>query len=140
MQTQTQRFNPRSFIGIAAVAGGLGILAHFGGQMWAAQPATIAAQVVAPAQAQPVALTLDALLGEAVALVGMPVTGDATEAAIEGRWGEQTYTNGSAECSYSILDSMGLTNCKAATAQFMETCRKLYNDAHCANRMREGEE
>lgn len=139
MQTQTQRFNPRSFIGIAAVAGGLGILAHFGGQMWAAQPATIAPQVAAPAQAEPVALTLDALLGEAVALVGMPVMGDATEAAIESRWGAQTYTNGSAECEYSILDSMGLTNCEAATERFMETCRKLYDTAHCANRMRKGE-
>ena len=87
MQTQTQRFNPRSFVGIAAVAGGLGILAHFGGQMWAAQPATIAPQIAAPAQAEPVTLTLDALLTEAVALVGMPVMGDATEAAIEARWG-----------------------------------------------------
>ena len=84
-------------------------------------------------------MTLDALLSEAVTMVGMPVMGDAAEAAIESRWGAQTYTNGSAECEYSILDSMGLANCEAATAQFMETCRKLYDDAHCANRMREGE-
>lgn len=140
MQTQVQRFNPRSFIGIAAVAGGLGILAHFGGQMWADQPATIAPQVAAPAQAEPVALTLDALLSEAVAMVGMPVTGDATEAAIEARWGAQTYTNGSAECSYSILDNLGLTNCEVSTERFMGMCRQFYSADHCANRMREGKE
>lgn len=145
MQAQVQRFNPRSFIGIAAVAGGLGILAHFGGQMWATQPATIAPpQVAVPVQVvpaeQPVALTLDALLSEAAALAGMPAMGDATEAAIEARWGAQTYTNGSAECVYSILDALGLTNCEASTERFMETCRQFYSDDHCANRMQPGKE
>ncbi len=146
MQAQVQRFNPRSFIGIAAVAGGLGILAHFGGQMWATQPATTAPQVAAPIQVdvvaaeQPAALTLDALLSEAAALVGMPVMGDASEAAIEARWGAQTYTNGSAECVYSILDALGLTNCEASTERFMETCRQFYSDDHCANRMQPGKE
>lgn len=146
MQAQVQRFNPRSFIGIAAVAGGLGILAHFGGQMWATQPATTAPQVAAPIQVdvvaaeQPVALTLDDLLSEAAALVGMPVMGDASEAAIEARWGAQTYTNGSAECVYSILDALGLTNCEASTERFMETCRQFYSVDHCANRMQPGKE
>lgn len=145
MQTQTQqRFNPRSFIGIAAVATGLGIMAHFGGQMWAAQPATIAPQVAEPVQVdtaeQPVALTLDALLFEVVAMVGMPSVGDATEAAIETRWGAQTYTNGSAECVYSILDKLGLTNCGVSTDRFMETCRQFYSADHCANRMQPGME
>jgi len=146
MQAQVQRFNPRSFIGIAAVAGGLGILAHFGGQMWATQPATTAPQVAAPIQVdvvaaeQPVALTLDALLSEAAALVGMPSAGDATEAGIEARWGAQTYTNGSAECVYSILDKLGLTNCEASTEEFMKTCRQFYGADHCANRMQPGKE
>jgi hypothetical protein len=145
MQAQVQRFNPRSFIGIAAVAGGLGILAHFGGQMWATQPATIAPpQVAVPIQVvpaeQPVALTLDALLSEAAALAGMPAMGDATEAGIEARWGAQTYTNGSAECVYSILDKLGLTNCEASTDRFMETCRQFYSIDHCANRMEPGAE
>lgn len=153
MQAQTQRFNPRSFIGIAAVAAGLGILAHFGGQMWATEPAVVTAPVVAtvvtpvavqadtvaPATQQ-VASELDALLSEAAGMVGMPGVGSAAEAALEARWGAQTYSNGSAECVYSILDALGLSNCEAATERFMETCRQFYSDDHCANRMQPGPE
>lgn len=152
MQAQTQRFNPRSFIGIALVAGGLGIVAHFGGQMWATEPATIAPQVAAPVQVdtaaqapaeQPAALTLDALLSEAATFtrnMEMPPLGSASEPLLESRWGAQTYTNGSAECSYSILDKLGLTNCEASTERFMETCRQFYSADHCANRMQPGKE
>lgn len=149
MQAQTQRFNPRSFIGIAAVAAGLGILAHFGGQMWTAEPvantAPVAAPVVTPVAVHadtvaPAASELDALLSEAAGMVGMPGVGSAAEAAMETRWGAQTYTSGSAECVYSILDALGLSNCEAATEQFMETCRQFYSDDHCANRMQPGPE
>lgn len=51
MQAQAQYFYARKFIGISLLAAGLGILAHYGGQMWATEPtAPVAAPVAQVAQ------------------------------------------------------------------------------------------
>lgn len=145
MQAQIQRINTGGLFRVGIVVFLLGLVA-LGVQNWygepavTMQPATAQAQPAASTSAQPEASTLDALLSEAAALTGMPEIGSMTEAAIETRWGAQTYTNGAATCEYSILDSLGLSNCQAATERFMETCRSFYSESHCANRMQPGTE
>lgn len=156
MQSQIQRVNTSGLFRVGVVVFllalvALGVQQFFGAEATAttaSQPADVSAQAQAaitdtafkPQAQAGNASTLDALLSEAAALTGMPEIGSMTEAAIETRWGAQSYTNGAVTCEYSILDALGLANCQATTERFMEACRSFYSKSHCATRMQPGME
>lgn len=104
MQTQVQRFNPRSFIGIGAVAAGLGIVAHFAPSMWASEPLAVAPQVVAQpvAAAQPTAPT-QSYDAQTVAWMAAP---------------EQILERDGLQCAY--VDEVGLAFCERMIAKVIE--------------------
>lgn len=148
MQATVSNTNSAKWLRVGAVIGVLALVFWLLGKWNGPTEVSVAPAPVAvsqPAEVEPAvpaqsASLLDELLSKAAALEGMPAIGDLLEAQIEADWGAAVYTNGAAECVYSILDKLGLSNCKASTRKFMETCYQFYSRAHCDNRLDNGPE